>query len=1015
VLVVDDNEDAAESLAALLRIFGHEVGVAFDGEQALAIAPDSAPTLFNRGNVLMELDRRDEAVTSYDRALEREPKFAEAYFSRGVARAFLGRHKDARADLEWAFALDPDLRFTPGLLLNLRQHFCDWAAYDDLAKTVIADVRQQKPVAYPFVFLGVADSAEDQLLCAQTWVREECPPSPTPLWQGEQYGHDRIRLAYLSSDFREHAVAYLTAGLFERHDRERFETIALSFGPDDSSAMRSRLKNAFERFVDVRHRNDADLARLVRELEIDILVDLNGYTTNARTGVLARRPAPVQVNYLGYPGTMGTEYVDYIIADPFVIPAGRQAHYAEKVVHLPDTFQANDNARPPTGRAASRAELGLPADAIVFCSFNNSYKITPRMFDVWMRLLARVDGSVLWVLGSDATTEANLRREATARGVAPSRLIFAARLQYADYLARYRAADLFLDTLPFNGGTTASDALWAGLPVLTCTGDAFAARMAGSLLNAIALPELITDSLAEYEALALRLATDAALLAAITQKLRRNRDTHPLFDTDRFRRHLEAAYTTMFERCQRGEASAGFAVARIPEDADELNRRGNALRKLGRYDEALLSYDRALALRPDYHAAHYNRSNVLLELDRPDEAVASLDRVLAGNPNDAEALTVRGNALLELGRPEEALASYDRALTLAPNALAALYNRGNVLADLGRHQEALAAYAAAIAIDPGCADAHYNESLCRLLMGDLAGGWRKYEWRWRNEQFTRHVREFAQPLWLGEQLAPGTTVLLHAEQALGDTIQFCRYTSLVAARGMTVVLEVQWPLQSLLAQLPGVSQVLCRGQILPAFDYHCPLLSLPLAFGTRLETIPATTPYLSADPRKVEQWRERANAANGLRVGLAWSGSLSQRKDRRPIPVAPLLDALPSGVSVFSLQKELRDADLHLLEERRDARHFGGQLEDFTDTAALIELMDLVITVDTSVAHLAGAMGKPVWILLPFNPDWRWLLDRADNPWYPTARLFRQPAQGEWNPVIEQVANELRALSMSQG
>jgi len=341
-------------------------------------------------------------------------------------------------------------------------------------------------------------------------------------------------------------VAYLMAGVFEQHDRSRFETFALSSGPDPEGGMRARLKGAFEHFIDVRDCGDRDLAALIREREIDIVVDLNGHTQGSRTRSLAWRPSPVAVTYLGFPGTLGAEYVDFLLADRFVIPEGLEAAYAEQVVCLPDTFQANDRSR-ASGRTGSRAEAGLPENAIVFCAFNNAYKITPPTFDVWMRLLEQADGSVLWLVGGRDALHANLAREAGRRGVDPARLVFAPRLPYADHLARFRLADLFLDTLPFNGGTTASDALWAGLPVLTCAGEAMASRMAGSLLHAVGMPELVTRSLADYEALALTLARDPARIASLKATLARHRETHPLFDTGRFCRHLEAAYEAMLD------------------------------------------------------------------------------------------------------------------------------------------------------------------------------------------------------------------------------------------------------------------------------------------------------------------------------------------------------------------------------------------------------------------------------------------------------------------------------------
>jgi predicted O-linked N-acetylglucosamine transferase (SPINDLY family) len=358
-------------------------------------------------------------------------------------------------------------------------------------------------------------------------------------------------------------MAYCLAELFETHDRVKFETTAVSFGPDTPGKMRSRLEGAFDRFVDVRRKSDREIGNLLREMEIDIAVDLHGFTAGFRTRIFAFRSVPVQVNYLGYPGTMGAGFIDYILADRFVIPEEHHACYTEKVVYLPDTYQVNDSKRVIADRTPARTEAGLPEQGFVFCSFNNNYKISPAVFDVWMRLLGKVEGSVLWLYKSSAAAMHSLKKQAADRGIAPERLVFAPRINLEDYLARHRLADLSLDTLPYNGHATSSDALWAGLPVLTCLGASFAGRVGASLLNAIGLNELIARSLEEYEALAVELATNPKHLADIKSKLAKNRNTFPLFNTDRFRRHIEAAYTTMWERVQRGEPPESFAVESV--------------------------------------------------------------------------------------------------------------------------------------------------------------------------------------------------------------------------------------------------------------------------------------------------------------------------------------------------------------------------------------------------------------------------------------------------------------------
>ena len=449
------------------------------------------------------------------------------------------------------------------------------------------------------------------------------------------------------------------------------------------------------------------------------------------------------------------------------------------------------------------------------------------------------------------------------------------------------------------------------------------------------------------------------------------------------------------------EALASFdrALALRPDNAEALGSRGFTLHVLRRFDEALAGYDRALALRPDNAEIHSNRSVTLFELKRFAEALASGDRALALRPDDPEAHANRGNALSVLKRYDEALADYDRALALRPDYAEAHTNRGVTLHMLKRFDEALQCYERAVAARPDFAEAHYNEGLSRLLTGDFDRGWRKHEW-WREIAQSKHAkRNFAQPRWTGSQEIAGKTILLHAEQGFGDTIQFCRYAPRIAALGARVILEVQRPLRDLMQTLPGAAQIVSKGDPLPAFDMHCPMLGLPLVFGTGLATIPCETPYLRASAQAVANWSARLPPKTRPRIGLAWSGRPEHNNDQnRSIDLASFLSPLQGiDATLVSLQREVRAADAIVLQERSDVIHFGEELKDFSDTAALAANMDLVIAVDTSVAHLAGALAKPVWMLLPFIPDWRWLLDRDDSPWYPTARLFRQDDSRQWD------------------
>lgn len=531
---------------------------------ALALKSDLADALYGRGSLLLERGLFGEAVAEFDRAIAASPLGAETWYGRATACLRLYRGEEALASFDKALALRPELELAAGGRLLVKMSICDWRSFDADCAELLSAVTERGTVVAPHIVLSISDEPHDQLAAARRYVAYACSHAAAPMWRGERYRHDRIRLAYLSPDFREHAVASLTAGLFEHHDKSRFETIGISFGLDDQSEMRRRIQAAFDRFIDVKDRADEDIAALVRDLEIDIAVDLAGHTQSSRTNIFAHRPAPIQVNYLGFPATMGADFIDYIIADRRVIPDHLRSAYAERVVQLPETFQPNDLMRPLPERVPMRREAGLPETGFIFCCFNQAMKISPTLFDVWMRLLHAVEGSIAWIQEGDPAVPRNLRGEAVRRGIAAERIVVAPRLgSHADHLARFGLADLFLDTFPYNAHTTASDALWVGVPVVTCAGSTFASRVAASVLHAIGLPELATHALEEYERLAGALATDAQRLAAIRTRLAANRISHPLFNIARFARHIEAAYETMWGRYQQGKPPESFAVAPI--------------------------------------------------------------------------------------------------------------------------------------------------------------------------------------------------------------------------------------------------------------------------------------------------------------------------------------------------------------------------------------------------------------------------------------------------------------------
>jgi len=528
-------------------------------DHALALKPDFAEAYVNRGAALQGLRRLDEALESCDRAIALKPDHAEALNNRGYILRDLGRFGLALESYERALAVRPDFPDAlVGWIEGKRRH-CDWSGEGEHEWKVRITGGLQASLRVVFSLLSLASPAEHLAYARQVAAQFGAPPASFPPAAPRSGG--RIRLGYLSADLRTHPVAFLVAGLIERHDRRRFEVLGYSCGPDDGSAIRARLTGAFDHVVDLQAASDRQAAERIHADAVDILVDLTGYTAHGRTAILAHRPAPIQVNYLGYPGTTGADFIDYIIVDRFVVPADQQPFFSERLVHLPNCYQPCEIIQEVAERTPSRAECGLPEQGFVFCCFNNVLKITPELFDIWMRLLAAVPGSVLWLVTATPSVKDNLWREAVDRRVAADRLVFAAPTSRPEYLARLGLADLFLDTLPYNAGATASDALWAGLPVLTCSGDTYVGRMAGAVLTAAGLPELITTSLKGYESLAIRLATEPGLLAPLRQRLACNRSIMPLFDIARFTRDLEAAYRQMHETWQAGRPPSAFTVS----------------------------------------------------------------------------------------------------------------------------------------------------------------------------------------------------------------------------------------------------------------------------------------------------------------------------------------------------------------------------------------------------------------------------------------------------------------------
>ena len=519
--------------------------------QALAVKPDYAETYINIGIVLQKQNKLEEAIEAYNKALAIKPDYSEAYSHMGTAFQEQNKLEEAIEAYSQALAIKPDYESVRAINLHQHAHICNW---DSIAKDVnlIPELGTSEMHVSPFALLPLEDAPDRHLIRSKIYAKAKYPQKILPP-RGRPYKRPkRIRIGYFSTDFKEHPVAYLISKVLEQHNRDQFEVFGYSVHGSSSCAMRQRLESSFDSFTDVQRMSDRDITLKVRQDEIDIAIDLNGYTENARTGIFAYRAAPIQINYLGYPGTLGVDFMDYIVADRFLIPSKNQKHFNEKPLYLPNTYMPTDDSRLLSQKHMNRSDMGLPDDAFVFCCFNNNYKISPNEFDIWMRLLTKVENSVLWLRQSNQSSNINMKNEAQKRKVDPSRLVFADKISMDEHLARQRFADLFVDTFAFNAHTTAAEALWAGLPVVTKAGLGFAARVAGSLLNAVGLPELVTETEQDYEELILELATTPIKLAGIKEKLAANRLTQPLFNTDLYTKHLENGYQQAYENYFKG-------------------------------------------------------------------------------------------------------------------------------------------------------------------------------------------------------------------------------------------------------------------------------------------------------------------------------------------------------------------------------------------------------------------------------------------------------------------------------
>lgn len=991
-------------------------------QAAIALQPNLHAASVNLGLLFEAAGQPEQALSIWQRALQPDEARITLQTQLGRLLETMNRLDEAETVFSRILQIDPSQHDVVHHWLHLRQKTCQWPVIPPGPRS-----RALLQSSGPLGIMALTDDIELQREAAGTWVKRKTSPAPRRMAPRRPYGHARIRIGYLSSDFCRHAMGYLITGLFERHDRTRFEIYGYCVSRDDGSALRQRILSAFDHVRLVRELSDEQLAETIRADEIDFLIDLNGITDSSRLAALRWRPAPLQATYLGFVGPIPLPELDYVLSDSVIIPPEHAAAYSATPLPVGPFYQANDDQR-TIGLPLTRAEEGLPEDRFVFCCFSKHYKITEDIFAAWMEILRAVPRGVLWLAEDNAISQANLAAAAEAAGVARERLIFSPRTDPDRYMSRLALADLFLDTFPYNSGTVASDALRMELPLLTLCGRAYASRMALSLLHSLGAQRGIATTLEAYVRTAVSLATDQSAYRRYKALFTAEAWHATIGNTARFTAGFEAAIETTVRLAE--------AQPSLDPDAATCLAEGQRHLAAGNVTQAVTALRRAFILQPDFAEAYAELGGLLVGQQRWPDAVSALRVAIKLAPGDVLARINLANALMHLGEFEDALASAQTAQQLAPRHGLVQSTLGALLLELGDAPAALAlcrqavteqpelssawfnlshaaktlnligeaetAIRSAITLQPDTAEYHFHLAHILLLTGRLSEGWEDYEWRWHLPGF--QALACAQPQWMGEDLA-GKTILVCVEQGLGDIIQFARYLPLLAQRAAKVLVLATQPTRKLLSGIAGVELVSNLEE--QPFDVHCPLLSLPLAFGTTLQTIPAHVPYLSAS-------HHPPLPGKGLKVGLVWAGNPATPRDRFRSPglqaVLPLFEV--PGVEIFILQMGPGRAELAGRELPAHVHDLGSEITNLADTAAIMTGLDLVISSCTAPLHLAGALGVPAWGMIPFAPHFTWLLGGDETPWYPTIRLFRQDAPGtDWSGVVGRLAAALAELA----
>ena len=1123
---------------------GNNPNAAIAYSNTLALRPDMHAAAVNLGLMLEASGQPEQALAAWQRATQPEEVRVALEIQQGRLLEKLGRLEDAERMLHRVLVTDSTQKDVLHHWLHIRQKMCLWPV---VTRSVpgFSDAELIRSCG-PLGVLALTDDIDLQQDAAAAWINRKIGPASRRLAPEIPYPHERIRIGYMSSDFCSHAMSYLITELFERHDRGRFEIFGYCSSHEDGTQLRQRVVAAFDHFRIIRTLSDEQAAQVIRDDEIDVLIDLNGITDGSRLAVMRWRPAPIQATYLGFIGPVPLPELDYLLCDNMVIPPEHAAAYHPQPLAISQIFQANDSKR-TIGRRMSRAEAGLPEDCFVLCCFSKHYKITEEMFAAWMSILRQTERTVLWLAQDNVYSQANLIAAARRAGVAEERLIFSARADPDLYMSRLGLADLFVDTFPYNSGTVASDAMRMQLPLVTLCGQSFVSRMAASLLHAVGASQGITTSPVKYVETVVRLVNDPAAYAQYRALFTVQAWNDSIGNIERFTAEFEDTWSRVVsEMRDNGEQQAAprhvlagrrlpgstqsqpgplvaartsgsaapasaaaerfnfallctsqgryqdaidaycEAIAIQPDLVEAYINLGSMVSTLGQRDEAVVLLRRAIAIRPDNALAHGNLGKVLQDLGHLDEAFSAYSTAIALEPDNAvnllnfgavlldrqawdDAITVTRRVLVlqpdaaiayanltiafvQLGQYEEALEAGRQAVALQPQSAAILAVLGGAMRELGEFGEALALCRRAVALDPALSDAHFNLShACKamnqleeaeqaarqaialrpenaeyhfhlahilLLRGDLEAGWAEYEWRWKLSSFTaiNNLRNaFSAPEWRGEDLH-GKTILVYTEQGLGDIIQFARYLPQLSRQARRVIVAAFPPAQRLLQTIKGITVVSLPEALGQEFDVRCALMSLPRACATRLDSIPATVPYLHADQAEQLRWAQRIGGER-LRVGIVWAGNPATRWDRFRSPgldsVAPLFSVPGIDFVVLQMGPGRQQMDAYPLPP--NVLDLGSEIGDLTDTAAIMSGLDLVISSCTGPLHLAGALGVPAWAMIPFAPHFPWLLERTDTLWYPTMRLYRQEQPGrDWSGVVGHISDDLKAQARSK-